>query len=170
MRLGTADICDRYQDDIQVVSPIFKSYGGCSSVGASIETLKINCNDSAFSETLKQPGKGRVLCVDAGADQYAVLDHKMASTAVRNDWRGIIVNGYIRHSAHIKSLPLVVYALGSYPMKGTEKNEAQPDVALSFHGLTIEPGMQVYADEDGVLLSPRAFPEFHYDFNVSFSY
>lgn len=168
MKLGTPDICDQHRELLQVANPVFKSYGGCASVGARIETLKIYQENSMFWEILRQPGEGRVLFVDAGADYGAVMGDKMAVIAVENGWRGMIINGYIRDTAIIKTLPLAVWALGSCPMKGTMKAEPKQSIPLQFHGLDIQPGMHVYADEDGILLTSDALIEFDRDFNQGF--
>lgn len=165
MQLGTPDICDQYREKLQVFPPVFKSYGGCKSVAAQIETLKIYQDNAMFWEVLRQPGLGRVLFVDAGADYSAVMGDKMAVIAVENGWYGMVINGYIRDTAIIKTLPLAVWALGSCPMKGTMVSEAKLAVNLSFQSINIEPGMYVYADEDGVLLSQEAFTEFDDIFN-----
>lgn len=168
MKLGTPDICDQHRDILQVASPVFKSYGGCHRVAASIETLKIFRENALFWEVLREPGEGRVLFVDAAADYGAVMGDKMAVIAVDNGWKGVIINGYIRDTSIIKTLPLAVWALGSCPMKGLMKSKGERSIKLKFHGLDIEPGLFVYADEDGVLLTPESLPEFNKDFNSEF--
>lgn len=169
MKLGTPDICDQYRDDVQLAQPVFKSYGGCSSVSAKIETLKIYQENAMFWDILRQPGESRVLFVDASADYGAVMGDKMALIAVENGWRGMVINGYIRDTAIIKTLPLAVWALGSCPMKGTMKSEPKLSLPVQFHHLNVTPGMYVYADEDGILVVPKPLPEFDHDFNHSFS-
>jgi len=168
MKLGTPDICDKYREILQVADPVFKSYGGCASVAAPIETLKIYQNNERFWDILRQPGKGRVLFVDAGADYGAVMGDKMADIALASGWRGMVINGYIRDTAILKTLPLAIWALGSCPMKGTMKSEAKASIPLTFHSLTATPGDFLYADEDGLLLTPKALPEFDNDFNAGF--
>ncbi|GAB6070616.1 putative 4-hydroxy-4-methyl-2-oxoglutarate aldolase [Thiomicrorhabdus hydrogeniphila] len=168
MKLGTPDICDQHRDILQVANPVFKSYGGCQRVAGMIETLKIFRENSQFWEVLRTPGNGRILFVDAAADYGAVMGDKMAIIAVENGWKGIVVNGYIRDIAIIKTLPLAVWALGSCPMKGKMNSKAEQSVALKFHGLDIQPGMFAYADEDGILITPDSLPDFNADFNFEF--
>jgi len=168
MKLGTPDICDKYRERLQVAAPVFKSYGGCSSVAAQIETLKIYQQNECFWDLLRQPGEGRVLFVDAGADYGAVMGDKMAEIAIANGWRGMVINGYIRDTSILKTLPLAIWALGSCPMKGTMQAEATSSVPLEFHSLTIKPGFFLYADDDGLLLTQNALAEFDADFNAEF--
>jgi len=169
MKLGTPDICDKYRDSLQVATPVFKSYGGYSSVAAQIETLKIYQNNERFWDLLRQPGEGRVLFVDAGADYGAVMGDKMADIAVASGWRGMVINGYIRDTSILKTLPLAIWALGSCPMKGTMQSEAKSSIPLEFHSLSIKPGDYLYADEDGLLLTSKALTEFDSDFNAEFT-
>lgn len=169
MKLGTPDICDQYGNEVQVAQPVFKSYGGCSAVSAQIETLKIYQENTRFWEVLRLPGLGRVLFVDAGADFGAVMGDKMALMAVENGWRGMVINGYIRDTVIIKSMPLAVWALGSCPMKGTMNTEPKFSVPVCFQNLDVTPGMYVYADEDGILVTANPLTEFDQDFNLGFA-
>ncbi|BBP43909.1 ribonuclease E activity regulator RraA [Thiosulfativibrio zosterae] len=158
--LGTPDICDQYGADIQVALPIFKSYGGLTRMTGVIETLKIDQNNAKFWELLRTPGKQRILVVDAGADIGAVMGDKMADLAVKNGWKGVVINGYIRDTAILQTLPLGVWALGHYPKKGSRLTEAQHNVPLTFADMTLMPTDTLYADEDGLLVTPHSFPEF----------
>jgi regulator of ribonuclease activity A len=49
-----------------------------------------------------------------------------------------------------------VLALATHPRKTIKKNQGDRDVPVSFGGITFRPGAWLYADEDGVLLSPTA--------------
>lgn len=159
--LGTPDICDQHRHAIQVAQPVFQSYGGLSRMCATVVTLKIDQNNRAFWDLLRQPGEGRIIVVDAGADIGAVMGDKMAVLAVENGWKGVVINGYIRDTAIIKTLSIGVWALGVYPMKGERMTEAETNVPLSFAGLNVSPGQFLYADEDGVLIADQAFERFN---------
>lgn len=52
-------------------------------------------------------------------------------------------------------MPLGVKALATYPLKSSKRDPGLRDVAVSFAGVTVRPGDWVYADKDGVLVSPR---------------
>jgi len=40
MEYNTSELCDMYLDVVDVVEPMFSNYGGCSSFGGSISTIK----------------------------------------------------------------------------------------------------------------------------------
>lgn len=48
MKSYTADICDNYPNDVQVLNPIYKSYGGLSMCHGKIETIKLFENNKAL--------------------------------------------------------------------------------------------------------------------------
>ncbi len=160
MEMGTPDICDKYRDLLQVAQPVFKSFGGLLRMSADVETLKIKHDNALFWEILKQPGHGRILVVDAEGDYCAVMGDRMADLAVKNGWKGLLIHGYIRDSALLKTMPLGIWALGTCPMKGHLTRPGHLSVPLRFAGLEIDLSNTLYIDEDGVLVSTDAFPEF----------
>ena len=55
----------------------------------------------------------------------------------------------------IGSMPLGVKALATYPLKSAKHDKGLRDVPISFAGVTVRAGDWVYADKDGVLVSPE---------------
>lgn len=52
-------------------------------------------------------------------------------------------------------MPLGVKALATYPLKSAKHDKGLRDVPISFAGVTVRAGDWVYADKDGVLVSPE---------------
>jgi regulator of ribonuclease activity A len=84
----------------------------------------------------------------------AILGDQLAKLAVDNNWGGIIVNGCIRDSAAINEMDLCVKALGTMPVKSLKKDRGEANVRCNFSGVEFVPGHWLYADEDGIILSP----------------
>jgi regulator of ribonuclease activity A len=104
---------------------------------------------------LEEPGAGRVLVVDGGGSKRcALLGDNIAAMAVRNGWAGIIIHGCIRDSADIGRMDLGVKALATHPLKSAKRDAGLRDVPVAFAGVRVAPGDWVYADGDGVLVSP----------------
>ena len=104
---------------------------------------------------MEEPGKGRVLVVDGGGSKRcALLGDNIAAMAAANGWAGIIIHGCIRDSADIAAMPLGVKALATHPLKSAKRDAGLRDVPVSFAGVRVRPGDWVYADGDGVLVSP----------------
>ena len=53
------------------------------------------------------------------------------------------------------TMPLGVKALATYPLKSSKRDPGLRDVPVSFGGALISPGDWVYADQDGILVSPE---------------
>eukprot|EP00879_Flechtneria_rotunda_P027479 GHRR01029440.1.p1 GENE.GHRR01029440.1~~GHRR01029440.1.p1 ORF type:complete len:145 (+),score=24.67 GHRR01029440.1:610-1044(+) len=109
-------------------------------------------------QALEGPGEGRVLIVDGGdSDRCALVGDALADLAVKNNWKGIVVNGLIRDSEAISKMAVGVKALGTHPLKSdkaaADQGQQQVDVVIS--GCKISPGDWIYADWDGVVVSKK---------------
>jgi regulator of ribonuclease activity A len=154
MEFFTTDICDAHDDKVQVVAPMFRSYGGRKSFCGPIATLKLFEDNGLVRGTLESPGEGRVLVVDGGGSlRCALVGDQLAALAVRNGWNGIVVYGCIRDSRAIGDMDVGVLALATHPRKTVKRNQGEREVPVSFGGVTFVPGEWLYADEDGVLVS-----------------
>ena len=86
----------------------------------------------------------------------AVLGDMLAAKAAENGWNGVIINGCIRDSVEMSTMTLGVKALGTHPLKTVKNGVGQTNVKVSFLGLHINAGDFIYADEDGIIVSPKA--------------
>ena len=156
MNFATADLYDEHGKTVQVVLPGFRDYGGRRRFCGPVATLKVHEDNSLVREALEQAGEGRVLVVDGGASlRCALLGDNLAQLGKDNGWAGVVVSGCIRDSAVIAGIDIGVKALDTNPAKSEKHGAGQRDVAVSFAGVTIAPGMHLYADEDGILISEK---------------
>ena len=88
-----------------------------------------------------------------GSEYYAVVGENLMKFAHKNNYAGIIVNGYIRDTEQIKDIPVVLYALGTCPRKYIPVTEGETDIKLTFAGIEFNTGDYLYADSDGVVVS-----------------
>ena len=79
----------------------------------------------------------------------------IAEAGVKNNWSGIVINGYVRDIDILGRLNIGVQALGTMPVRSEKKNQGQIGVDISFGGLTFSSGDYVYADNNGLLLSKK---------------
>lgn len=107
-------------------------------------------------QALGEPGEGRVLVVDGGASmRCALLGDQLAAMGANNGWSGVIVNGCIRDSEDIGQMNLGVKALATHPLKSSKRDPGLRDVPVRFAGVEVRPGDYIYADKDGILVSPE---------------
>ncbi|KAK9906514.1 hypothetical protein WJX75_003146 [Coccomyxa subellipsoidea] len=164
-RGATADLCDVYitdpvdvvtARDVQIMEPNFRDYGGNIRFSGKVTTIKCFENNPLVRKALEEDGEGRVLVVDGGGSlRCALLGDNIAEMAYKNGWSGILINGCIRDSEDIGKMPLGVKALNTYPLKSSKRDNGLTDVPLTFAGVNIAPGDYLYADKDGVLVSPK---------------
>lgn len=141
---------------VAIAQPVFRDYGGSRKFSGPVSTVKCFENNPLVRKALEEEGRGRVLVVDAGGSmRCAVLGDNLAAMGERNGWSGVIVNGCIRDSADIAGMAIGVKALATHPLKSSKRDPGLRDVPVTFAGVTFRPGDWVYADGDGVILSPE---------------
>lgn len=156
MRVDTSELCDIYSDQVDVVEPIFSSFGGTSSFFGKITTVKCFESNGLIAEVLEENGVGRVLLVDGGGVvRRALIDAELAQLAVDNGWEGIIVNGAVRQLDVLETLDIGIQALAPIPVGADESTHGEVDTPVNFGGVTFLPEDYVYADLTGIILSPE---------------
>ena len=154
MYIDTSELCDIYLDQVDVVEPIFSSFGGLSSFHGKITTVKCFENNGLIAELLEENGEGRVLLVDGGgAVRRALIDAELAQLAADNNWEGIIVYGAVRQIQQLDNIDIGIQALAPIPVGTDEGNHGETDVPVNFGGVTFFPEDYVYADLTGIILS-----------------
>ncbi len=154
MNISTPDLCDAYPDLVRVLDPIFTNYGGKTSFGGKIVTVKCFEDNSVVKESAGKPGKGKVMVVDGGGSlKKALLGNLIARTALNNGWEGFIIYGSIRDVEPISGMKIGVKALNSIPLKTERKGAGEENVQITFGGVTFKPGEYVYADSTGIIIS-----------------
>ena len=156
MAFFTADICDEHCDRAAVLGPGYHNYGGAPACQGEIVTQKLDRNNSDLIALLRdEEGAGKVVVVDVEQAYYAVVGENLMKFAHRNNYAGIIVNGYIRDTAQIREIPVALYALGTCPRKYIPATGGERGVSVTFGGVTFSPGDYLYADGDGVIVTPE---------------
>ena len=156
MTFRTADLYDDHADELQVLDPVFRSFGGRTAFHGAVSTIKTHEDNSLVREKLGTPGDGRVLVVDGGGSlRCALVGDLLAARAVENGWAGIVIWGCVRDVVEIGRLDVGCVALASTPAKSVKRGAGVADLSLRFAGVTIAPGDHLYADEDGLVVSCR---------------
>ncbi|MAR92840.1 MAG: ribonuclease E activity regulator RraA [Pseudomonadota bacterium] len=156
MKIITPDLCDAHPDRVRVVEPLFTNYGGRSTFGGEIVTVKCHEDNSLVKEQVGLPGAGRVLVVDGGGSlRCALLGDMLAEKAAQNQWAGLIIYGCIRDVDEIRQTDLGVQALRTIPIKSKRQGRGDLNIPVTFGGVCFHPGEYVYADNNGVIVAPE---------------
>jgi regulator of ribonuclease activity A len=151
---ATADLYDEHGEDLQSCSVQLRHFGGRTSFTGIVSTVRCHRDNALVKASLAEAGEGRVLVVDGGASlESALMGDLIAASAVANGWAGVVIHGAVRDVAAIRELPLGALALGSNPRKSAKDGVGERDVTVSFGGVDFVPGQQLWADEDGILVT-----------------
>ncbi len=151
------DLCDAHGELVSVLDPIFSGFGGIEAFGGPAVTIKCFEDNSLVAEQVTRPGSGRVLVVDGGGSlRCALLGDNLAQQAADNGWAGVLVYGCVRDVEILAGIELGVQALAPHPRRSVKRGVGELDVPVTFAGVTIRPGDHVYADANGVIVSPEA--------------
>jgi len=157
MSIVTPDLCDAFPDLIQVAEPLFANFGGRDAFGGQIVTVKCFEDNSKVKEQLALPGQGKVLVVDGGGSlRCALLGDQVAAQAAKNGWEGVLVYGCVRDVDVLAETDLGIQALAAHPKKTEKRDVGDVNLPVTFSGLTFVPGHFLYADNNGVIISPKA--------------
>ena len=154
MQHSTADLCDKHIHRLQVAEPIFIDFGAQPCFEGLVHTLKVFEDNSLVRTALEQDRTGKVLVIDGGGSfRCALVGDNLVALAIENHWRGLVVYGCIRDSKIIADMEIGVKALNTIPTKSIKRNEGQQNIDVRFAGVDFKPGMYLYADEDGIVVS-----------------
>ena len=156
MEYNTSELCDLFADSVDVVDPIFASFGGRYSFGGEITTIKCFEDRGLIDRVLAQPGAGKVLLIDGGgSSRRALFDASSAQVAIDNDWEGVVIYGSVREVDSLAELDIGVLAVAAIPVNAECESIGEVDVTVNFGGVTFLPEDHLYADSTGVILSPE---------------
>lgn len=154
--MNTPDLCDAHADEVQIATPLLRSFGGQAAYFGRIATVRCLEDNSRVREMLEQAGEDRVLVVDGGGSlQCALLGDLLATIAIDNGWRGLVIHGCVRDVQVLGRLALGVHALAAHPKKSEKRGHGEINVVVEFAGLRFEPNHWVYADDNGILVATR---------------
>ncbi len=154
MKYDTSELCDIYQEDVNVVEPLFSNFGGRASFGGQIITVKCFEDNGLLYDLLEQNGRGRVLVVDGGGSvRRALVDAELARLAVQNEWEGLVIYGAVRQVDDLEELDIGIQAMAAIPVGAAGEGIGESDVRVNFGGVTFFSGDHLYADNTGIILS-----------------
>jgi len=146
-------LCD-VDKSLPVVDPAIRPLTSARLCGPAYTVVA----DGEFLSVLwaiDQAEAGDVLVVQASGMPLAALGELLANEAARRGLGGIVVDGWVRDRTGLPAaLPL--WARGTVPMAGRSDVAPRVGGAIRFGGVRVTPGDLVLADDDGIVIAPRA--------------
>ena len=154
MPVSVPDLCDEHIDNLQVLDPVFRCYGGREKFSGQVVTVRCFEDNSVVKSTLAGDGAGKVLVVDgSGSMRCALLGDMLAATARDNGWNGVLVNGCVRDVEILETIDVGVLALNRHPARSSKRGEGDLNLPVRFCGVNFRPGQYLYADANGVVVA-----------------
>ena len=149
----TADLCDEHTN-IEIAEPIFNLYGKKKKFMGKIRTVIAIEDNSYVKELVNTKVDGDVMVVEGkGSTKCALLGDNLAKIASENGWAGFVINGCIRDSEIISTIPIGIKALNTMPKKSNKNNIGEFKKDLNFAGVLFREGYFLYSDSDGMIIS-----------------
>jgi regulator of ribonuclease activity A len=154
MMLPTADLYDKHAEDLRVLDPIFRDFGGVRSFYGPASTVRVHEDNSLVRAALEEPGNGRLLVIDGGGStRCALVGDQLARLGADNGWAGIVVFGCVRDTDVLAQIQIGIKALAPNPRKSVKRGDGHRDVEVAIAGEVVRPGDYVYADADGIVVA-----------------
>ena len=150
----TAELCDQFFEKLRIPDLALTSYGAAPSGRGRAVLVEIEHDNTVLFEVLKQSGVNKVLVIKAtSAMRPAVVGDQVASLAVENRWRCILIDGAIRDLADLKTMDLCIVAREPRPFRIRGAGRAGQIVGqLEIGNVTINTGDMIVIDEDGIVI------------------
>jgi regulator of ribonuclease activity A len=68
------------------------------------------------------------------------------------------VNGCVRDVEALATMPIGILALAPHPLRSVKRGVGRRDETVVMAGVSFAPEAWVYADSNGLVVSPRALP------------
>ncbi|MEE1809407.1 RraA family protein [Streptomyces sp. BE133] len=99
---------------------------------------------------------GSVIVVEAGDVDYALAGGNVCAVAQRRGIAAFVTDGVIRDLAEVREMGFPVFARGVIPVPGTKKAIEPLNGPVRCGGVSVDAGDIVVADEEGIVVTPRA--------------
>ncbi|MHC4982667.1 MAG: 3-hexulose-6-phosphate synthase [Planctomycetota bacterium] len=107
-------------------------------------------------EAIDVARQGDVIVIDAAAQAPAVWGELASESAKNKHLAGVVINGAVRDTEDIRRLEFPVWASCVTSHAGDPRGVGEINVPLVISGERICPGDWILADDDGVIVLPRA--------------
>jgi len=156
-RLPVANIGD-VMNRLQAMRGGFLAYGGRRAVVGPALTVKARPGDNLFLHRaidLARPGE--VIVCDGGGDlSIALAGDLMIGHAEARGVGALVIDGAVRDLDGIRRMEIGVWARGANPSGPYKDGPGEIGHPVACGGQVVMPGDLIAADEDGVVVVPRA--------------
>ena len=153
---STADLFDDHAERLTSCTLQLRDLGGVEAFCGPIRAVSVDDDNLDVHELLAEPGNGSVLVIDNGGSlRVAMIGDKMAARAHDNGWAGLVIHGAVRDVTALRRVQVGIRALGANPARASKRGGGVRDGNVEFGEAVFRTGEWLYADADGVVVTPR---------------
>lgn len=117
-------------------------------------TIKVPAGDNLmFHRAMDMVKTGDVIVIDAGGEtNRAIFGELMLTYCVKLGLAGIVVDGSVRDSEELSSMPIPVYARGISPNGPWKNGPGEINTTITCGGQIVHPGDLLLGDQDGIIV------------------
>lgn len=113
--------------------------------------------NTAIHRAVHDGRPGEVLVVDGGGSRSWGPFGDILATGCRNKGiAGLVIDSTVRDSAELREMGFPVFCLGTNPSATAKTEPGEVDTPIECGGVPVSPGDIIVADDDGVVVVPRA--------------
>jgi RraA family protein len=156
-KLPVANIGD-VMSRLQAMRGGFFAYGGRRTFVGAAFTVKVRPGDNLFlHRAIDMAAPGEVIVCDGGGDlNIAVSGDLMIGHAEARKVGALVIDGAVRDLDGIRKMDIGVWARGANPSGPYKDGPGEIGYPVACGGQVVMPGDLIAADEDGVVVIPRA--------------
>jgi regulator of RNase E activity RraA len=159
-RLSPNELCDVLELSCVMRHEVHPLWAEIPRVAGPAFTVRTGKHDNLmFHASIYLARPGDIIVVEAGDDEMAVAGGNVCAIAQRRGVAALVVDGVIRDVVESREHRFPVFGRGVSPIPAKRVGEGGMNVQIRCGGVVVNPGDVVVADEEGIVVVPRARAE-----------
>ena len=155
--LSPNELCDVLELSCVMRHEVRPLWTGIPRIAGPAFTVRTGRHDNLmFHASIYLARPGDIIVVEAGDDEMAVAGGNVCAIAQRRGVAGLVVDGVIRDVVESRERRFPVFGRGISPIPAKRVGDGGMNIQIRCGGVVVNPGDVVVADEEGIVVVPRA--------------